>query len=74
MSQHNELIVTIKSEAVRAAPPVTVGGATIFGVPLPEVVLWATLMYTAMQAYFLLRDKVYKPWKEKRDEQARNRL
>lgn len=51
----------------KAAPPVTVTGATIYGIPLPEVVLWATLAYTILQAYVVIRDKFYKPWKEKRN-------
>jgi hypothetical protein len=61
--QTTETVIAV----TKAAPPVTVTGATIFGIPLPEVVLWATLVYTAMQGYVLIRDKFYKPWKEKRD-------
>lgn len=47
----------VASELERAIPTVTVGGMTLFGVPLPDVVLLATLVYTVLQAYFLLRDK-----------------
>ena len=50
MSQRSELT----AEALRAAPPVTVAGATIAGVPLNDLILWATLMYLVLQIGFLL--------------------
>jgi hypothetical protein len=60
MSHTNSDIVT---EVVRATPPVTVGGLTLFGVGLSDWVLLLTLVYTALQVYFLLRDKWYTPRK-----------
>lgn len=46
------------SEAVKAAPPITVGGLTMGGVSLSEGVLILTAIYTILQIYFLLRDKL----------------
>lgn len=59
------------SALAKLSPSAGVGGATLFGIPLPDVVLYMTLLYTALQIIILIRDKVYKPWKEKRD--GRNR-
>jgi uncharacterized membrane protein len=50
MSQRSEFT----AEALRAAPPVTVAGATIAGVPLNDLILWATLLYLVLQIGFLL--------------------
>ena len=46
------------TEAVKAAPPITVGGLTLLGVGLSELVLILTAIYTVLQIYFLLRDKL----------------
>lgn len=58
-SPHSELF----SEALKAAPPVTVGSLTLFGVGLSDYVLLATLIYTVLQVGFLLRDKWLTPRK-----------
>lgn len=42
------------AEATKAAPPVAVAGATIAGVPLNDLILWATLIYLVLQVGFLL--------------------
>ena len=57
--QHSELV----TEATKAAPALTVGGLTLFGVGLSDWVLLATLIYTVLQVGFLLRDKWYNPRK-----------
>jgi len=44
----------IASEAAKAAPPVTVVGATIAGVQVNDLILWATLLYIVLQIGFLL--------------------
>ena len=49
MSNHDTTI-----EAAKAAPAISVGGLTLFGYPLSEVVLVLTLIYTL----FLLIDKL----------------
>jgi hypothetical protein len=44
----------IASEAAKAAPPVTVAGATIAGMQVNDLILWATLVYLVLQIGFLL--------------------
>lgn len=46
------------TEAAKAAPPITVGGLTLWGVGLADWVLILTALYTILQIYFLLRDKL----------------
>lgn len=40
-------------EAAKASPPLSVGGLTLFGIPLPEWVMMGSAVYTV----FLLIDK-----------------
>ena len=42
------------AEAAKAAPPVTVAGATVAGVQVNDMILWATLTYIVLQIGFLL--------------------
>lgn len=63
----NDFIV----ETTRAAPGITVTGLTLFGVQLSDIVLLATLIYTAAQLFFLIRDKWYIPRKHKRSNYGR---
>lgn len=49
----------MKAEGVKAAPPVTVAAATLAGMPVSDLVLWATLIYIVLQAAFLL----YRWWR-----------
>lgn len=49
----------IAAEAVKAAPPITVAGATVAGVPVNDLILWATLLYLVLQIGFL----VYRWWR-----------
>lgn len=44
-------------EVAKASPPVAVTGLSLYGVSLQDGVLLATLVYTLLQLYFLLRDK-----------------
>ena len=54
----------IQTAAIKAAPPVAVSaGAAILGLTLNEWVAIATLLYIALQAFFLVRDK----WWRERD-------
>lgn len=39
---------TAADMAIKAAPPATVSAATLAGVPVSELVLWATLVYTIL--------------------------
>jgi len=44
----------IVTEVAKAAPPVTVAGATIAGMQINDMILWATLLYLVLQIGFLL--------------------
>ena len=44
----------IVTEVAKAAPPVTVAGATIAGMQVNDMILWATLLYLVLQIGFLL--------------------
>lgn len=44
----------IAAEAAKAAPPVTVASASVMGVPVNTMILWATLLYIVLQIGFLL--------------------
>jgi hypothetical protein len=44
----------IVTEGMKAAPPVTVAGATIAGMQVNDMILWATLLYLVLQIGFLL--------------------
>lgn len=46
--------------ATKAAPPVTVSLATVAGYQVSELVLWATLIYTAL----MIGHKVYQIYKD----------
>lgn len=57
----------ITIEAARAAPPVTVVSLSLAGVSLQDWVLIITLIYTCLSLIFLIRDKLYRPWKDKQN-------
>ena len=44
----------IVTEVTKAAPQVTVAGATIAGMQVNDMILWATLLYLVLQIGFLL--------------------
>lgn len=56
MSTPQEIAV----EAMKAAPPVTIGALQLAGVSLSDWLLIATLLYTVLQIGFLLHDKWWK--------------
>ena len=45
------------AEAAKATPPTAVAGLTLSGVALADWVLLLTAIYTAIQIYFLVRDR-----------------
>jgi len=45
MNEHHDVAVA----AAKATPPLAVTSGTLAGMPLPDVVLWATLAYTVFQ-------------------------
>lgn len=44
----------IAAETAKAAPPVTVAGASVAGLTINDMILWATLIYIVLQIGFLL--------------------
>ena len=57
MTENHE---TLAAVAVKSAPPVTVSLATIFGYPVSEILVWATLIYTIL----LILQKIYQIFTE----------
>jgi len=51
---------SIAAIAAKAAPPITVSFATIGGVQVSEILLWATLIYTLM----MIGHKAFAIWKD----------
>lgn len=45
-------------DAVSTVPPAGAASALLFGVPLNEFLMWATLVYTCVQFLFLIHDKI----------------
>lgn len=64
MSAHSE---SAAPAVAKLAPPLTVGGITLAGVPLSDIVLVLTGVYAVLQIGFLLYDRIWKPRKEKRN-------
>jgi hypothetical protein len=54
----------VGEQAARVATPAAVAGVTHFlGIPLSDWVLILTIVYTLVQLFVLIRDRVYKPWR-----------
>lgn len=62
----NDKIDTVM-EAAKATPPASILGLTLAGVPLDQWVIMGSALLIALQIFFLLREKVYLPWKAKRN-------
>lgn len=45
----------VSGELAKAAPPTVVVGASVAGVSLNDIILWATLIYLVLQIGFLAR-------------------
>jgi hypothetical protein len=54
---------TLAAIAVKATPPVGVSIASVFGYPVSDVLIWATLIYTLL----LIIQKCYQIYKEVKD-------
>lgn len=57
-------------EVAKAAPSVSIIGLTLLGIPLDQWVLIGSGSLIALQIFFLLREKVYLPWRTKHDKQG----
>lgn len=53
---------TAADMAIKSAPPATVSAATLAGVPVSELVLWATLLYTLL----MIAHKMMSIWRDMR--------
>jgi hypothetical protein len=60
MADHSLTTETGIALVTKAAPPVTVSLATVAGYQVSELVLWATLIYTAL----MIGHKVYQIYKD----------
>lgn len=60
MADHTLTTETGAAIVAKAAPPVTISLATVAGVQVSELVLWATLIYTVL----LISHKVYQIYKD----------
>lgn len=46
--QHQQTAESLGAAAVKLSPPATVATASVAGMPISELVLWATLVYTVL--------------------------
>ena len=53
------------TEVAKAAPPASIIGLTLLGIPLDQWVLIGSGLLIALQIFFLLREKVYLPWRKR---------
>jgi len=58
----------VTSAASKLAPSIAAGGITVFGIPLPDILVVATLVYTLLQIYFLIKDRWITPRIKRRKE------
>lgn len=56
---------TVAAEVAKMSPPASVAGLALSGVSLSDWLIVATLIYTALNIYFLLRDKWWRQRKRK---------
>lgn len=57
--------VNTVTELTKAVPAATASTLILFGYPLTEWVVLGSFLLIALQLYFLVRDKIYRPIKEK---------
>lgn len=53
-------------EAAKAAPPISIVGLQVLGYSLNEWLTMGSLVLIGLQIFFLIREKIYLPWKAKR--------
>lgn len=54
---------TVGAIAAKVAPPITVSLATVYGLQVSDLVIWATLVYTLL----MIGLKLYQIYKEVKD-------
>ena len=60
MSMSQQTSETVAGVAAKAAPPVSVSLATVAGIQVSEILLWATLVYTIV----MIGHKLYQIYKD----------
>ena len=64
MSMSQQTAETGAGIVAKAAPPVSVSLATVAGIPVSEIVLWATLIYTVL----MIGHKLFQIYKDVKGE------
>ena len=57
--------VNSATELAKAVPAMTASTLILFGYPLTEWVVLGSFLLIALQLFFLVRDKIYRPLKER---------
>lgn len=64
-----EETTTVAAEAAKAAPPVAVSVAnTVFGLSLSDFLIAITIIYTVLQIYVLVMDRIIRKKKREYDD------
>lgn len=63
---NRELSSNAANEIIKNVPPVTVVGIHLFGYAISDVTLMCTAIYTLFLLFFLLKDKIFDPFMERR--------
>ena len=67
----NKEVVATTLSAIKSTPPVSIVGLHFLGVSLSDFTLMITAAYTLLLIFFLLRDRVYKPYKARKEQNAK---
>lgn len=57
-------LLPLTTELIKGVPPVSVLGLHLFGITLSSITLTITLIYTGLLLFFLIKDRIYSPFKE----------
>lgn len=59
---------TVVGEVAKASPAVSMAGAVMAGIELNTVLVVLTIVYTLVQLYVLVRDKIWRKHREQKGE------
>lgn len=59
---------TVVGEVVKASPAISMTGAVMAGIELNTVLVVLTIVYTLVQLYVLVRDKIWRRHREQKGE------
>lgn len=60
---------TVVGELAKASPPISMVGAVMAGIELNTILVVLTIVYTSVQLYVLVRDKI---WRNRRAKDKHN--